>query len=65
MTSNSVQEFERRCEAKKEEGLVDLKFCTFYTSDLTAEAFCKEANSIDAALARGDFEELTFEDPLK
>jgi hypothetical protein len=62
MDSNSVQEFERRCEEKRKKGLVDLKFYAVNTSELTPEAFCEQANAIDDALARGDVEAFSFDD---
>lgn len=65
MNSNSVAEFERRCEEKKGHGLVDLKFCAMNTSDLSPEAFCEQANAIDDALARGDCENYSFGDATK
>lgn len=62
MGSNSVQEFERRYEAKKKNGLVDLKFCTTDAGKTTPEEFCAGANAIDDALDRGDFKVFTFGD---
>lgn len=67
MNSNSasVEEFESLCEVKRSEGLVDLKFCTMNSVNLTPEVFCDEANAIDEALVRGDYEEYRFNDSKK
>ncbi|MCK4841012.1 MAG: hypothetical protein KAT04_03905 [Methylococcales bacterium] len=66
MDSNSVNEFENRYEAKRAEGLVDLKFCTSSSAtNPSPEVFCAEANAIDDAVARGDFEVFTFDDETK
>ena len=66
MDSNSVNEFENRYETKKANGLVDLKFCTSSSATKPSpEAFCAEANAIDDAVARGDFEVYTFDDATK
>lgn len=62
MTSSSVEEFEACCVEKKDNGLVDLKFCVTGSLKSTPEAFCAEANSIDRALDCGDFEPLIFND---
>ena len=66
MNSNSHwQEFERRCEEKRKDGLADLKFCAVNSMELTPAAFCEQANAIDDALQCGDFEEYHFDDATK
>lgn len=59
---NHVEEFYKWCEDRKRDGLVDLKYTLNKAPRVTPESFCEEANSIDAALERGDYQEFVFND---
>ena len=57
-----IEEFYRRCEEKKQRGMVDIKFVVTRSRKATPESFCEGANSIDEALERGDWKAFKFND---
>ncbi len=50
-----VASFGEKMEQLASQGLVDLKFFVGNISESTMESFCREANSIDEALASKNF----------